>query len=400
MRVAICLLALLLTFYWPTPVPQAWAATPIKDKQKSLEDIKNLLATEQQKKDDLDREQRAAEKQVKSARSELAQLTAGIRKNEAGLKALLARIAVLETESSDLSQRMEKDHGAMARTVLALERLRRVPPELMIIRPGAPLETAQTALLLRSVLPALQHRAGLLGRDLESLRLIKSQLAADQQELAVTSKELSQQKARLDKLTAEREQTYKEAHAAYKTSAARAEQLAAEAASLTELMKKLEEDSQRQAARAAEGPRTQKMLKTAKRKKGGKLAGRAIWPVGGKMLSGFGDEDDMGATLQGLRIGTTPGSIVVTPLEGTVRYAGTFRNYGQLVIVEHDSGYHSLLAGMAKADVGIGQELKAGDPLGFMPSSSSQMASSTLYYELRHNGEPIDPTTFFADLKT
>ncbi|MCM2344462.1 MAG: peptidoglycan DD-metalloendopeptidase family protein, partial [Alphaproteobacteria bacterium] len=67
---------------------------------------------------------------------------------------------------------------------------------------------------------------------------------------------------------------------------------------------------------------------------------------------------------------------------------------------EHDSGYHSLIAGMAKANVGIGQELKTGDPLGFMPSSSSQDAPSTLYYELRHNGEPIDPATFFADLKT
>ncbi|MCM2344273.1 MAG: peptidoglycan DD-metalloendopeptidase family protein, partial [Alphaproteobacteria bacterium] len=342
MRLAICVMALL-TLCWLTPVPQVRAATEIKDKQKSLEDIRQLLATEEQKKDDLAREQREAEKQVKSARSELAELTANIRKNETRLKALASRIATLETEGAELSQRMEKDHGAMARTVLALERLRRVPPELMIIRPGAPLETAQTALLLRGVLPALQHRADLLGRDLESLRLIKTQLDIDQKESAATSSQLAKQKEELDKLVAEREQAFKTAHKAYKTSATRAEQLATEAASLTELMKKLQDDSQKQIGRAAEGLRTQKLQTSSKRKKGGRFARQAVWPVSGKKLSGFGDQDEMGAELEGMRIASAAGSIVVTPLEGVVKYAGTFRSYGQLVIVEHDSGYHSLI---------------------------------------------------------
>lgn len=401
MRAALCLLITLIFLGWLIPVSQAWAVSEIKSKQKSLEEIRSLLATEQQKKDNLDREQREAEKQVKSTKSEIARLAAGIRKNEGSLKALEERMVLLEAESRSLARRMENDHGAMARTVLALERMRRIPPELMIVRPGVPLETAQTALLLRGILPALQHRADLLGRDIESLRLIQSQLEDDRRQISATRAQLSGQKAELDKLAAEREKVFKSANKAYKSSAARAEQLAAEAASLSDLMKKLQEDSERQVPQAEESPRTeQKAAKVRSRKKSGKMAKNGIWPVNGKMLSGFGDQDEMGADIQGVRIASTPGSIVVTPLDGTVRYAGIFRNYGQLVIVEHNSGYHSLLAGMAHANVNIGQDLKAGDPLGYMPSSSSQRAPSTLYYEFRYNGEPIDPSYLFADLKT
>ncbi|QQG35446.1 MAG: peptidoglycan DD-metalloendopeptidase family protein [Micavibrio aeruginosavorus] len=401
MRAVICLLALLF-LCWPTPFSTTVAASEIKGSQKSLEEIKSLLATEQKKKDDLAQEQKEAEKQVKSTKSEIARLTANIRKNESSLKALEERMAMLETERTQLSQRMEKDHGAIARTVLALERLRRMPPELMIVKPGAPLETAQTAMLLKRVLPALQHRADLLGRDLESLKLIQEQLEADKKEVSATRSQLAEQKAKLDKLAAEREKAFKAANKAYKSSAARAERLAAEAASLGELMKKLDEDNRQKTFDRNEESRTKqaKSVPSSPHKKSGALAKGGIWPVNGKILSRFGERDEMGAETQGLKIASSPGSIVVTPFEGTVKYAGIFRNYGQLVIVEHNSGYHSLLAGMTRANVGIGQDLKAGDPVGYMPTSSSQDTPSTLYYELRYNSEPIDPSYLFADIKT
>lgn len=370
-----------------TPVPPT--------KTKSLEIVRQLLEHEEKNKVALDKKAKKAEKDIAEVKDRLVAVTANIRKNESRLKETEQRIQQSTVRKQEITSRLEKDYGSISNTILALERMRRIPPELMIVRPGAPIEAAQTSMLLKNLIPALGHRADALARDLSELEKLQKQLESDKGALIQAKAELDKQYPAMQKLLQQRESSFKSANAAYRASAARAEQMAAEAQSLAELVQRLEE------APAPTQIDKPKPKKSAKASRAVRAAGRgAILPVSGPLLARFGDHDEMGSEILGLKIKAPPKAIVVTPMDGTVKYSGTFRNYGQIVIVEHKSGMHSLMAGMSTTDVSTGQSLKSGEPIGYMPSASSQDGPLTLYYELRQNGDPVDPSSLFSDFKS
>lgn len=376
----------------------AWAEdTPVPPtKTKSLEIVRQLLEHEEKNKVALDKKAKKAEKDIAEVKDRLVAVTANIRKNESRLKETELRIQQSTVREQEITSRLEKDYGSISNTILALERMRRIPPELMIVRPGAPIEAAQTSMLLKNLIPALGHRADTLGRDLSELEKLQKQLESDKGALIQAKAELDKQYPAMQKLLQERESSFKSVNAAYRASAARAEQMAAEAQSLAELVQRLEDAP---APTQIDKPKPKKSARPSRAAK--RAAGRgAILPVSGPVLASFGDHDEMGAEILGLKIKTPSKAIVVTPMDGTVKYAGTFRNYGQIVIVEHQSGLHSLVAGMSTTDVSTGQSLKSGEPIGYMPSASSQDGPLTLYYELRQNGDPVDPSSLFSDFKS
>ncbi len=375
-------------------------------KTQSLEILQNKIEEEKAQQAKLSKQAKEAEKEIAAGKSKIIDLTANIRKNEDAQRALEKNVQELTTQEESLAKKLELDRGSMATTILGLERMRRVPPELLIVRPGAPLETAQTAMLLGNLLPALNQRAQKLSEDIEKLHQVQTKLADDRKSLLVTKADLDKQNSELSKMMAAREKEFKTANSAYRASASRAEQYAVEAKSLAELVARIEEDNKRTATLARDRADEERPAPAPRKKSssGGKKAikglGKAIWPVNGRTIAQFGDQDEMGGAIKGIKIDTSAKAVVVTPLAGTVKYAGTFRNYGQLVIVEHNNGYHSLLAGLSRADVATGQSLNGGEPLGYMPGSSSQNGPLTLYYELRHDGEAIDPSNLFSELKS
>lgn len=115
--------------------------------------------------------------------------------------------------------------------------------------------------------------------------------------------------------------------------------------------------------------------------------GRIPYPVKGNIVKKYGEPTEAGITSRGITIRTRPNAQVISPYDGTVLFAGPFRGYGQLVIIEHGDGYHTLLAGIGRLDTSVGQSLLAGEPVGIMVAQSKP----TLYIELRKNGQPINP---------
>lgn len=110
-------------------------------------------------------------------------------------------------------------------------------------------------------------------------------------------------------------------------------------------------------------------------------------PTGGRIVTRYGQTDRFGATSRGLTIRARTSSPVVAPQAGSVVFAGPFRGYGQILIVEHSNGYHSLIAGLGRIDTGVGKRVAAGEPMGLMPASGDP----DLYFELRQRGQPINP---------
>ncbi len=122
--------------------------------------------------------------------------------------------------------------------------------------------------------------------------------------------------------------------------------------------------------------------------------GKLPLPVRGRIVERFGEENIHGVTSDGLRLRTAGGATVIAPHEGRVMFAGPFRRYGQVLIIDHGDGYHSLLAGMAAIDATVGQWVLAGEPVGEMASGGGSRPS--LYLELRHDNVPVDPGPWMA----
>ncbi len=116
--------------------------------------------------------------------------------------------------------------------------------------------------------------------------------------------------------------------------------------------------------------------------------GKMPFPARGRILVHFGATAADGHAAKGITIQTRRDAQVVAPYDGQAVFAGPFRGYGLLLIIEHSEGYHTLLAGMARIDVTVGQRLLAGEPVGVMGQDD---AKPTLYVELRHNGQPVNP---------
>ena len=127
-----------------------------------------------------------------------------------------------------------------------------------------------------------------------------------------------------------------------------------------------------------------------------KARGTMPFPVSGDLMKKYGEASSskkIGASrARGITINGRSGAQVVAPFDGIVAFAGPFRGYGQLLIIEHSEGYHTLLAGLGRIDCSVGQLVLAGEPVGVMENAGI----TSLYVELRRNGQPINPLPWLA----
>ena len=115
--------------------------------------------------------------------------------------------------------------------------------------------------------------------------------------------------------------------------------------------------------------------------------GKVKFPVQGKIISNFGEGKDIRKSKNGLVFKVIEDSFVTSPINGMVVYANQFRSYGNLVIIENDQGYYSILSGMKKIMISSGNEVFIGEPIAKISAESN----SQLYFELRLNGKIINP---------
>jgi septal ring factor EnvC (AmiA/AmiB activator) len=133
------------------------------------------------------------------------------------------------------------------------------------------------------------------------------------------------------------------------------------------------------------------------------LRGQVPIPVNGVKLKEFGVPDGVGGVEKGVSIATRAGAQVTAPADGWVVYAGPFRSYGQLLILNAGNGYHILLAGMERISVDLGQFVLTGEPVAVMGNGSHIAAilatgssQPVLYIEFRKDGIPVDPGPWWA----
>jgi septal ring factor EnvC (AmiA/AmiB activator) len=342
-----------------------------------------------------------------------------VRGVERDLSATEARLKPLEDQEKAARASFEAKRADIAEVLAALQRMGRRPPPALIVRPEDALQSVRTAILLGAVLPEMRRKAETIATELGEFVRIRDGVAAERSKLSRDLTALSDERQRMALLVEERKKQQNETEKALESEKQHAVALAREADNLKDLIATLEKglDSAARAARAA--ARAAESAKTpagrpdlAALKDAGRLApaiafasakGLLPIPVTGVKVREFGGADGLGGTEKGLALATRPGAQVIAPCDGWVVYAGPFRSYGQLLILNAGGGYHVLLAGMESISVDLGQFVLTGEPVAIMGGESKVAATApigakqpVLYVEFRKDGTPVDPSPWWA----
>ncbi len=335
------------------------------------------------------------------------------------------RMSKLETEIDDLNKAeaekrklLESRRGQFSGVLMALQKLSRLPPEAVIAYPTGAADLIRTAILLRSAVPQIEGQAARLREDLIALAATRELIANRKFQLAKTSLEFKNKRSTLDGLIRMKAAEHERALSERREATLRIENLTGQAQNLRDLFGNLEQERKKQLAREREIKQKQQLkVKKANSQKSASVPKKTVrlappldlkpfalsrgslrYPAVGRINGHYGEIVRRGVTRKGLSIETRDSAQVIAPFDGKVVFAGNFRGYGQLLIIDHGEGYHSLLAGMSRIDGVMGQYLLSGEPVGVMGSHSKGKPS--LYIELRRNGQPINPVPWLAKRKS
>ena len=350
--------------------------------------------------------------------AQLIDIAAQVRGVETRIGDAEARLRPLDSREQQIRASLDSRRSEIVEVLAALQRAGRRTPPALLVRPEDALQSLRTAMLLGSVVPELRGRAEKLASDLGELVALRKTIATERDALALDRDKLKDDQVRLAALVDERQRKQSAIEKDMEAEGARAITLSKQVDSLQGLIAKMEQDLKSAAKAAAtaslkgspvtpNGKPNLGALKDPARLSPAiafaSAKGLLALPVNGSKIRDFGGSDGAGGVEKGISLATRAGAQVTTPCDGWVVYAGPFRSYGQLLILNAGGGYHVLIAGMERISVNIGQFVLTGEPVATM-GSTSQVASilattasqPVLYVEFRKDGTPIDPGPWWA----
>ena len=343
-----------------------------------LQQIEKQVSEQKRKQAELDRNAREVNENLKGLRKKLIAATEALEEKTDQDSRLEDKLDALSDEI-DAKQKSFADRKEKLRAfTAALIEMARQPVASFFLRDGLTTDYVRRSILVRSLMPHLKDDVLDMARDLMALNRMKGELNTQRDLVASARQNLQEQRKGLDQLIRTRQGHLQRTEEEKTAISQRLAMLSTEAKDLRQLLQKITPRTKPQALPPAEG----KGLK---------------WPVSGTMTRRFGDKDADGVTSQGISFSALAGSAVVAPAAGKVVFTGPFRGYGQIVILQHEGGYHSFLSGFGRIDADMGQEVERGEPIGVLPSGESRR--SELYFEWRRNSEPVDPASGIALLK-
>ena len=376
--------------------PPGWSAPDDAEAKKRLKGVERALKKDRKNQRALKRKADALQKEMRDLGRQLVTAAAALQNHEAKVSEFEVGLERLRREEEAKVRRLEQDHGQFARVLMALERLARRPPEALIVQPLGATNMVCSAILLRSAVPRIEERAGRLRREVLALAETRRHMDRRRHELAAAAAAMEEKRLRLDALLSIKKKARRQTEMESKKLNHRASAMARQAQSMREFLKSLRA-KRLEKKKVSARPDAGAIVKPLPGRSIKKARGTLPFPAVGRLVEVYGQASATGLTRKGIVIETRPGAQVVAPHGGRVVFAGRFRGYGQLLIIEHGEGYHSLLAGLERIDNAIGQIVSAGEPVGVMRKPKGQ--NPTLYVELRRNGQPINPLPWLAARK-
>ena len=330
-------------------------------------------------------EQRRLEKAASEAQDEASRLRAqqlaavqAIAAAEARISAADARARLIQAQLAAQRQRFAREQAPISSLLAGLALTARRPPVLLLADSGSAEELVKLRLLIEATRPVIQARTAALARELERGSRLEQAALAARQDMVRTRDELSRRRQAFAQLEARAirlaEQRGSQALGAGDVAMARQEQLS-------------ELERQAQSGRsAAQLARELAALGPAPLPRGGNERAAAPLdyrlPADAQLIDGLGAVSPNGVRSRGITLATRRGAPVVAPASGTILFAGPFRDYDGVVIIDHGRGWKSVLVN-AGSRLERGSSVRIGEPIG--------IAFGPLEVQLQRAGEPVSP---------
>ena len=303
----------------------------------------------------------------------------------ADLTAAQARVALVDTLIAAQRRRLAKQQAPAARLLGALVSLARRPAVASLVQLGSVADQVHVRAVLASTLPVVRARTADLRAELTRARRLQAASALATRALRDGRARLENERAEFAALEARHRA---KAGALGRSALGESDRALALGERARDLVDRLSDEGRAGATSAdlagLTGPLPRPLAPGTVLP--ATAAGVYRLPVAGRLVTGFGEISSAGVRSRGLSFVVAPGAPVVAPAAGVVRYAGRFRGYGIIVILDHGDGWSSLLTGLAAARVAVGERVATGGAIGTAATGDDPRIT----VELRRRGEPID----------
>lgn len=389
-------------------------------REAELEAVRRSIEVSARRQDALREEIEGLERDRASLSEELLTTARRLRETEEEIAGIEARVAQMHARADDIRLTLNERRAVMAEVLMALQRMGRTPPPAILSRPEDALAAIRGSILAGAVLPDIRVEAEGLAASLTELMTVSARIEDDRTALQTRYAALGEEQERVKLLVEARNAQRQQTEAALQAEQQKAGELAGRAGSLEGLIRTLErevaaaaqaalaaQEAARKTARADREEAERRIADTSRIAPAVHFAdakGLLAPPVAGASILTFGQPDGLGGQSQGLSLAARPGAPVLAPADGWVVYAGPFRSYGQVLILNAGDGYHIVLAGMERIDAALGQFVLGGEPVATMGATrlasigdvEHTSAQPVLYVEFRKDGTAIDSAPWWA----
>ena len=349
------------------------------------------------------REAEQANEAAARAAGEAAALAAQIQQAEADIEAARARFALARAERARIAARLAAKQEPTARLAAALQTAARRPLALSALQPGSLEDIVHVRAVLASAVTQIRARTASLRGELTAGRAAEARAGKAIAALRTGETELRERRQQLASIEASQRRAFRAARGSALREEERALALAETARDLDGLVDQLDRQAQlRRELAALSGPmlRPVDLTRALPADVAGETpapspvptsnaAPRLQLPIAGRTLAGFGALRTSGARTTGITLAPVAGAQVVAPAAGRIAFAGPYKGFGTIVILEHDGGWTSLVTGLARVDVAVGQSVIGGSPIGVAGRRDDPVT-----IELRRAGKPVNPLNF------
>ena len=368
------------------------AGTTLAQEQAALKAARRQSDEARDRSARLEQQASAARDDAEQARRRAAATAARIQQAEADIQAAQARIAIIARMQRAQAARLAARQEPVVRLTAALQMMARRPLALALVQPGSVTDAVHMRAVLGQILPVIQQRTAGLRAELARSRALRATAQQAASALTQAQADRRERQAALAALEAQKRVAARDYRANAGLESERALALGERARDIVDLMDRLEEAGDlRERLAALPGP----LLRPARPDQTGTPApetARAAGgpppyrlPVIGQLVTGMGEVNDGGVRSRGLSLVTQPGAQTVAPTAGRIAFAGPYRGYGQILIIDHGQGWTTLITGLHRVTAQVGDTVRQGDPVGI-----TGQGRPTVTIELRRNGRPVD----------
>ena len=332
-----------------------------------------------------------------------------LRLSEKRLTEIEERLAETRAKAREQREKLDEKSAQMSTLFALMQGMSREPPPLLITHTRDALKMIRSGMVLATFYGDIEKLAGQLSEEVSTLEAAQKDAELQEKHRKTEQAQNSRLKTQIELLLREN-RNHLEANAATLENLKSASKInMAGIRSLEEMLPMLDAEAGKKPDLASKGeevsPHAGKvaMLQPGRMQPSIPFAnsqGLLPLPVQGEILVRFGQSDQDGASSKGIHLETREDAQVISPCDGLILYAGPFRSYGQLLIINPGGGYHVVIAGMDRIDVQQGQYVLAGEPIAAMGTATHTGERSpkrpTLYVEFRRDQQSIDPEPWWS----